>query len=105
MDWTNSFDDEGFLLDLKVWNQDIGRKMAEEQFGIQTTDFHMRIINFMREYYFKWGTLPMVKTIRDRFNISSEQLDEMFKRGQSTSRGVICKLAGLPKLLCIASGC
>jgi len=59
----------------------------------------------MREYYMKWETLPILLTISKEFNLKSQVLDEMFKRGNSTSRGVICKLGGLPKMLCMASGC
>jgi hypothetical protein len=47
----------------------------------------------------------MLKTIRDDFNLTSQEIDDFFKRGSSTARGVICKLAGLPKMLCISSGC
>jgi sulfur relay (sulfurtransferase) DsrC/TusE family protein len=63
------------------------------------------VIHFVRQYYFKWETLPMIKTIRDQFKLDSNKLDEMFSVSKSTSRGVICKLGGLPKMLCIASGC
>jgi TusE/DsrC/DsvC family sulfur relay protein len=81
------------------------KKMAETQFNIALTEQHLQVINFVRQYYFKWETLPMIKTIRDQFKLDSNKLDEMFSVSKSTSRGVICKLGGLPKMLCIASGC
>lgn len=98
-------DEEGFVTDARKWNEDLSKKMAETQFNLALTEQHLQVIHFVRQYYFKWETLPMVKTIRDQFKLDNSKLDEMFLRGKSTSRGVICKLGGLPKMLCIASGC
>jgi len=101
----NVLDEEGFVTDPSLWTDELSRKMAEEQFNLVLTELHIQTIRFVREYYLKWETVPMMKTIREHFKMESEQLDEMFKRGKSSSRGVICKLGGLPKMLCIASGC
>jgi tRNA 2-thiouridine synthesizing protein E len=99
------FDDEGFLINLDLWTEELSRNMARTQFDITLTDRQSKIILYIRDYYKKWETLPMIKTIRDEFSLDASQIDEQFKRGSSTSRGVLCKLAGLPKMLCIASGC
>jgi tRNA 2-thiouridine synthesizing protein E len=101
----NVLDKEGFVRNPSLWNEPLAKKMADNQFKIDLTDLHMQIICFIRDFYFKWEALPMVKTIKNNFNLSDDQLDKMFKRGRSSSRGVICKLGGLPKMLCIASGC
>jgi len=93
------------LIDPDLWTEELSKKMAEKQFNMVLTDLHMKIIRYMREYYKKWETLPILLTISKEFNLKSQVLDEMFKRGNSTSRGVICKLGGLPKMLCMASGC
>ena len=100
-----AIDEEGFLKEPDAWIEELSKKIAKEQFGMSLTGLQMQVICFVREYYLKWETLPMVKTIRDQFKLDSDQLDDMFKRGKSTARGVICKLGGLPKMLCIASGC
>ncbi len=98
-------DEEGFLTDPDLWTEELSREMAEKQFNMVLTDLQMRVIHYTREYYMKWGTLPILMTIGREFDLKGGELDEMFKRGSSTSRGVICKLGGLPKMLCIASGC
>jgi tRNA 2-thiouridine synthesizing protein E len=98
-------DDEGFLINPAIWTKDLSRRMAKTQFDIILTDQQLKIIIYIRDYYMKWETLPMIKTIRDEFDLEVSEIDELFKRGNSTARGVICKLAGLPKMLCIASGC
>ena len=102
---TGALDEEGFLIDPDLWTEELSKKMAEKQFNMVLTGLHMKIIRYMREYYMKWETLPILLTISKEFNLKSQVLDEMFKRGNSTSRGVICKLGGLPKMLCMASGC
>jgi TusE/DsrC/DsvC family sulfur relay protein len=91
--------------DPELWSENLAREMAKNQFEISLTDLHLQIILFVRDYYLKWEALPMVKTIRDRFEIDQEKLDELFKRGRSISRGVICRLSGLPRMLCISAGC
>lgn len=99
------FDDDGFVKTPDLWSDYLARQMAHDQFDIRMTELHMQTIHFVRAYYLKWGTLPMVRTIREHLKISNEQLEDMFKREGSSTRGVICKLSGLPRNLCIASGC
>ena len=98
-------DDEGFLVNPDLWNEELSKSMAKTQFDIILTDQQLKIIVYIREYYKKWETLPLLKTIRDEFSLDVSKIDKLFKRGNSTARGVICKLAGLPKMLCISSGC
>ena len=100
-----AFDDEGFLINPDLWTEELSRNMAKTQFNITLSDLQLKMILYIRDYYRKWETLPMIKTIRDEFSLDASQIDEQFKRGSSTARGVLCKLAGLPKMLCIASGC
>jgi tRNA 2-thiouridine synthesizing protein E len=98
-------DDEGFLVNPDLWNEELSKSMAKTQFDITLTDQQLKIIVYIREYYKKWETLPLLKTIRDEFSLDASKIDKLFKRGDRTARGVICKLAGLPKMLCISSGC
>ena len=98
-------DVDGFVVDPSLWTEELSRNMAKTQFSIDLTEQQSQIIAYTRNYYQKWETLPMLKTIRDQFGLSTSEIDEQFKRGTSTARGVICKLAGLPKMLCISSGC
>ena len=101
----SALDEEGFVKIPSLWNDSLAKQMAEDQFKINLTDLHLQIIRLVREFYLKWESMPMMKTIKDHFKLDNGQLDKMFKRGRSSSRGVICKLGGLPKMLCIASGC
>lgn len=100
-------DSEGFVKDPTLWTEDVAREIAKNRFNMDLTDLHMEIIRFVREYYLKWGSMPMVKTIRNKANLTDEQLTNLFKHsaGRGTIRGVICRISGLPKMLCIAAGC
>lgn len=99
------FDEDGFVKSPSLWNEHLAKEMAIEQFDIDLTDLHFQIIRFVRDFYLKWEGIPMMKTIKDHFYLDNGQLDKMFKKGRSSSRGVICKIGGMPKMLCIASGC
>jgi TusE/DsrC/DsvC family sulfur relay protein len=101
----NVFDEKGFLKSPDLWNLALARKMAEDQFNIEMTELHIQAVSYLREYYQEWGTLPMVRTIRNYLKISSEQFDELFRRKESSARGVLCKISGLPMGLCTAAGC
>ena len=101
----STLDEEGFVRAPSLWSDSLAKQMAADQFKMELTDLHMKIICFVRDFYFKWETIPMMKTIKDHFKLLNGQLDELFKRGRSSSRGVICKLGGLPRMLCIAPGC
>jgi tRNA 2-thiouridine synthesizing protein E len=99
------YDDEGFLIDWNTWNEGIAGEIAKKQFSIDLTEKHWKCIRFVREYYAKWSSLPMVKTIRETSGLTSDEFEGLFKKGAAGARGVLCKICGLPKILCIAAGC
>jgi tRNA 2-thiouridine synthesizing protein E len=43
-------DEEGFLVNLADWNEDIAKEMAKSD-DIELTDEHWDVINFLREYF------------------------------------------------------
>jgi len=102
---SSPFDDEGYLVNPRIWNEEIAEEIAKKQFGIALTEVHWSCIHSVRKYYEKWLSLPMVKTIREEAEITVEEFEGLFKRGSSSARGVLCKISGLPKMLCIAAGC
>jgi len=99
------FDGEGYLIDPHIWNEEIAGEIAKRQFGIDLTEAHWTCIRIARQYYEKWSSLPMVKTIREEAEITAEQFESLFTRGASSARGVLCKISGLPRILCISAGC
>ena len=93
-------DEEGFLTDLKVWNEDIANFMANGD-DLELTDSHWQVINFLREYYEEYQIAPAVrvltKAIGKKFGKekgNSKYLYELFPYGPGKQG---CRYAGLPK--------
>ena len=95
-----SVNEEGFLTNLKDWNQEIALVLAECE-NIEMTAEHWEIVNFIREYYQNFKHLPnarvFTKAIRNTFGAdkgNSRYLHKLFPQGPLK---YACKVAGLPK--------
>ncbi|MFQ5430938.1 MAG: TusE/DsrC/DsvC family sulfur relay protein [Nitrospinota bacterium] len=93
-------DEEGYLTNLDDWNEDIGRFIAEEE-GVEMTDAHWEVVNFLREYYEEYKIAPMIRILtkaigkklgKDKGN--TKYLYELYPAGPAKQA---CKIAGLPK--------
>jgi len=52
----------GNLVNLEDWNEGLADVLAKKE-GIQLTDDHWKVINFLRKFYFQYGVTPMVKVL------------------------------------------
>ncbi len=87
-------DDDGFLQDPNLWNDDVARDFAcGEGMGSLTED-HWKVINYIRHYYLEFGIAPMVRKLCKETGFKLAQIYEMFPAGPAKGA---CKLAGLPK--------
>lgn len=93
-------DEEGYLLNLAEWNQDVAEYIATTE-NLNMTDNHWEVINFLREYYDEYQIAPAVrvltKAIGKKFGPekgTSQYLYELFPYGPGKQA---CKVAGLPK--------
>ena len=43
-------DEEGYLVNLAEWNEDVGSYLATTE-SVEMTDQHWEVINFLRDYY------------------------------------------------------
>ena len=93
-------DEEGYLANLSDWENDVADEMAIAD-GIDLSDDHWEIINFLREYYEEYQIAPAVRVLtkavgkklgKDKGN--SKYLYELFPYGPGKQA---CKFAGLPK--------
>jgi TusE/DsrC/DsvC family sulfur relay protein len=93
-------DEEGYLVDLSQWNEEIGKYMAAEE-KVDMTDSHWEVVNFLREYYDEYQIAPAVRVLTkaigkklgpDKGN--NKYLYELFPYGPAKQA---CKIAGLPK--------
>lgn len=90
----------GNLIDLHRWNSHVAYFMAKQE-GIELSEDHWEVINFLREFYFTYGISPMVKIImkymaedigKERAN--KEYLYSLFPKGPARQGS---RIAGLPE--------
>lgn len=93
-------DEEGYLVDLSLWNKDLAILIAEDE-KIEMSDEHWEVVNFLREYYEEYQIAPairvLVKAMKKKFGRekgSNKYLYELFPYGPAKQA---CKIAGLPK--------
>jgi TusE/DsrC/DsvC family sulfur relay protein len=59
---TYETDEEGYLVDLNEWNEDVAKILAEQE-NVNMTDQHWEVINFLREYYNEFQIAPAVRVL------------------------------------------
>ena len=55
-------DEEGYLANINEWESGVAEVMAKED-GVDLTDEHWDIINFLREYYEEYQIAPAVRVL------------------------------------------
>jgi len=93
-------DEEGYILNLSDWDEDIANELAKEE-GIDMSENHWEVVNFLREYYEEYQVAPAVrvltKAVKKKLGAekgNSGYLYELFPYGPAKQA---CKIAGLPK--------
>ena len=93
-------DEEGFLLKIDDWTEEIAIVMAAED-DIELSSEHWEVINFLREYFEEYEFAPAVRILtkaiakklgNDKGN--SRYLYSLFPYGPAKQG---CRFAGLPK--------
>jgi len=89
------FDEDGFLQNPEVWDEDVAEYIAKTAEGIEKmTEEHWKVVKFLREYYEKYGIAPPIRVLCKRTGFSLSKIYELFPSGPANGA---CKLAGLPK--------
>ena len=93
-------DEEGYLIDLSLWNDQLAAEMAKAD-GATLDENHWEVINFLREYYEEYQIAPAVRVLTKAVGKklgkdkgTSKYLYELFPYGPAKQA---CKYAGLPK--------
>src|ERR1039458_3403844 len=91
-------DEEGYLTDIGVWTPELGNLIAKAE-GIEMTDAHWEVVNFLREYYEEYQIAPavriLVKEMTKKFGKDKgdqKALYVLFPYGPAKQA---CKIAGL----------
>jgi len=88
-----ALNDEGFLTDSAVWNEELAVALAEKE-GITLTDAHWTIINFCRETAADSGAAPTLRQISKGAGVTTKELFQLFPKGPAKK---VAKIAGLGK--------
>jgi TusE/DsrC/DsvC family sulfur relay protein len=93
-------DEEGYLVNLAEWNEDIAKVIAQGE-NVEMTPSHWEVVNFLREYYNEYQIAPAVRVLTKAIGKqlgeekgNSKYLYELFPYGPAKQA---CKIAGLPK--------
>ena len=93
-------DSEGYLTDLSQWSEDLATALAEKE-GLNLSDSHWEVINFLRTSFQDTGTVPNMRQLTKAFTKSfgpekgsSKYLYGLFPYGPAKQA---CRIGGLPK--------
>ncbi|WP_417346282.1 TusE/DsrC/DsvC family sulfur relay protein [Ferrimonas sp.] len=93
-------DKQGYLLDSSQWQPELAPILAEQE-GIELSDAHWEVVNFVRDFYEEFNTSPAIRVLvkaigqklgEDKGN--SKYLYKLFPKGPAKQA---TKIAGLPK--------
>jgi len=97
---TYETDEEGYLVNLSDWNEDIAKVIAQQE-NVEMTPNHWEVVNFLRQYYDEYQIAPAVRVLTKAIGKqlgeekgNSKYLYELFPYGPAKQA---CKIAGLPK--------
>ena len=87
-------DEDGFLQEPGIWNQDVACDLARTEGVTELTENHWKVINYLRNYYLQFGIAPMIRKLCKETGFKLNEIYRMFPSGPAKGA---CKLAGLPK--------
>ena len=93
-------DEEGFFLDVDVWNEDYIKPIADE-LEIELSDEHLEIVRYIRSYYEQNKSVPeartLLKHLKDTWGkdkATRRYLYRLFPHGYGQQA---CMIAGMTK--------
>jgi dissimilatory sulfite reductase related protein len=86
--------DEGFMTDPRVWNQEIAAELAREEGIAELTSAHWKVIEFSRQDAAASGKAPTLRRITTAAGVPTKELFALFPKGPAKK---VAKIAGLGK--------
>ena len=94
------FDNEGFLLDFNLWDENMAKKIAQSE-EIQIDDVIWKIIFFLRSYYIKFNKSPPMRLLVEELNrkFGNKIGNSIYLQSKFTGSPALqaSKISGLPK--------
>lgn len=85
--------DEGFFTDPTQWTEAMAPELARAA-GIELTDRHWVVLQFMRKEFFEKGTGPTVRLLGKASGVSVKELYQLFPKAPAKTAA---RIAGIPK--------
>jgi tRNA 2-thiouridine synthesizing protein E len=87
-------DEDGFMQEPEQWNEEVAKALATTENVDEMTDEHWKLVNYLREYYLKFGIAPMIRKLCRDTETDLGTIYQLFPSGPAKGA---CKIAGLPK--------
>jgi TusE/DsrC/DsvC family sulfur relay protein len=87
-------DEDGFMLDPKLWTEQVAKALATTEGISDMTEEHWKLVNYLRDYYLQFGIAPMVRKLCKETGFPLKRIYELFPSGPAKGA---CKVAGLAK--------
>jgi len=88
-----ALDEEGFLLSPAEWDENVARVIAEKEGVLNLTESKMEIVHFLRRYYEKFDSFPILNYVCKNIHQPRECVNEEFIDPMKA-----WKIAGLPRI-------
>ena len=87
-------DEDGFMQEPDMWNQEVAVALASTEGVSELTDEHWKIVNYLRDYYAEFQIAPMIRKLCKQTGFPLKKIYELFPSGPAKGA---CKVAGLAK--------
>ncbi len=87
-------DEDGFIQDPDKWDRSIAEALAKLEGVDSMGDDHWKLVEYIRDYYQKFGIAPMVRKLCKETGFNLKYVYQLFPSGPAKGA---CKVAGLPK--------
>lgn len=87
----NLFDEDGFLADPALWGEQLARQVAREEGVGELTARHWKVIEHIREGFFRLGAAPSMRRVCRATSLSQAQMLHLFGGCRA-----IWRISGLP---------
>jgi len=87
-------DEDGFIQEPDKWNREVAEDLAKTENAFPMGDEHWKLVNYLRDYYIKFGIAPPIRMVVKQTGIDLKKIYVLFPDGPAKGA---CKVAGLPK--------
>jgi tRNA 2-thiouridine synthesizing protein E len=86
-------DSEGFMTEYDEWDETLAQTLATN-IGIELTDDHWKVINFLRDDFVSNGETPTLRRVSTTGGVPTKDLFQLFPKKPARKMAYV---AGLPK--------